>query len=107
MADGWAARAYDELQLRESEEMREDRDYLRAARRRTAAARGSRRNGAWRGAIPQPRSSVVAEQEHVDLIAMSTHGHRLLSDLIRGTTVDRVRHTVSMPVLLLKAKHTG
>ena len=31
-------------------------------------------------------------------------GHRGLSDLIHGTTVDRVRHAVAMPVLLLKAK---
>ena len=28
VADGWAARYFDELQLRESEEMREDRAYL-------------------------------------------------------------------------------
>jgi manganese transport protein len=40
----------------------------------------------------------------VDLIAMSTHGHRFLNDLIRGTTVNRVRHEVQVPVLLLRAK---
>jgi manganese transport protein len=34
---------------------------------------------------------------------MSTHGHRFLSDLIHGTTVDKVRHTVRVPVLLLRA----
>ena len=28
VADGWAARNFDRLQLRESEEMKEDRDYL-------------------------------------------------------------------------------
>jgi nucleotide-binding universal stress UspA family protein len=39
-----------------------------------------------------------------DLIAMSTHGHQFLADLILGTTVSRVRHQVSVPVLLLRAK---
>jgi nucleotide-binding universal stress UspA family protein len=35
---------------------------------------------------------------------MSTHGHRFLSDLVHGTTADRVRHLVSVPVLLLRAR---
>jgi manganese transport protein len=34
---------------------------------------------------------------------MSTHGHRFVKDLIYGTTVDRVRHVVKIPVLLLRA----
>jgi nucleotide-binding universal stress UspA family protein len=46
----------------------------------------------------------VAAAEHVDLIAMSTHGHRLLNDIIRGSTADRVRHNVSIPVLMIKAR---
>jgi nucleotide-binding universal stress UspA family protein len=49
----------------------------------------------------------VAVAEHVDLIAMSTHGHRLLNDIIRGSTADRVRHQVAVPVLMIKAKHTA
>ena len=35
---------------------------------------------------------------------MATHGHRGINDLIRGTTVNKVRHEVSVPVLLLRAK---
>ncbi len=35
---------------------------------------------------------------------MSTHGHRFLNDLIRGTTVSKVRHLVKVPVLLLRAQ---
>ena len=34
----------------------------------------------------------MAGEEQVDLIAMSTHGHRFLNDLLRGATADRVRH---------------
>jgi nucleotide-binding universal stress UspA family protein len=46
----------------------------------------------------------ATEEQHVDLIAMSTHGHRFLADLIHGTTADRVRHLVKIPVLLLRAR---
>ena len=57
-------------------------------------------------AMGDPASELirVAEQKGVDLIAMSTHGHRFLSDLLHGTTADRVRHLVKVPVLLLRAQ---
>ena len=35
---------------------------------------------------------------------MSTHGHRFLGDLFLGTTAFRVQHSLSVPVLLLRAK---
>ena len=38
----------------------------------------------------------------MDLIAMSTHGHTGLGDLIHGSTADKVRHQVTIPVLMLK-----
>jgi nucleotide-binding universal stress UspA family protein len=46
----------------------------------------------------------VAAEHDVDLIAMSTHGHRFLADILHGTTADKVRHAVSVPVLLLRAQ---
>jgi manganese transport protein len=53
-----------------------------------------------------PASEIIrlAEERGADLIAMSTHGHRFLNDLLRGTTVDKVRHLVRIPVLLLRAQ---
>ena len=48
----------------------------------------------------------VAETKDVDLIAMSTHGHRFLADVLHGTTADRVRHLVKVPVLLLRAQES-
>jgi manganese transport protein len=56
--------------------------------------------------LGDPASELVkiANSGSVDLLAMSTHGHRYLSDLVHGTTVDRVRHLVNIPVLLLKAQ---
>jgi Universal stress protein UspA and related nucleotide-binding proteins len=35
---------------------------------------------------------------------MTTHGHRLVGDLLLGSTADKVRHQVDVPVLLLKVK---
>ena len=53
-----------------------------------------------------PASELIrlAEERHPDLIAMSTHGHRFLNDLLRGSTADRVRHNVVVPVLMIKAR---
>jgi nucleotide-binding universal stress UspA family protein len=103
VADGWAARAFDELQLRESEEMREDREYLEALARELRAA-GLEAD--WRLECGDPATQIirVVADERVDLVAMATHGHRLLGDLVHGTTVNRVRHELQVPVLLLKAK---
>ena len=39
-----------------------------------------------------------------DLVAMSTHGHKLLGDILHGTTAIRVQHNVSIPVLLLRSR---
>jgi manganese transport protein len=103
VADGFAARHFDDLNLRESEEIRDDRAYLQ---RRTDELRNAGFEVANRLAMGDPATEIIkiAAQEQVDLIAMSTHGHRFLSDLIHGTTVDKVRHTVRVPVLLLRAQ---
>ena len=103
VADGWAARNYEQLALRESEEMQQDRAYLdQLAARLTAAGLPTR----CKLALGDPATELIraSREEHVDLIAMSTHGHKFLNDLVRGTTADKVRHEVSVPVLLLRAR---
>jgi nucleotide-binding universal stress UspA family protein len=103
VADGWAARHFDELQLRESEEMKEDRAYL-AALKQDLTTKGFSVDTRLAAGDPASELIRVAGDEQVDLIAMSTHGHRFLSDVIHGTTADKVRHLVKVPVLLLRAK---
>jgi len=44
----------------------------------------------------------VAEGEHCDLIAMTSHGHRLFGDLFHGSTITEVRHKTSIPVLVVR-----
>ena len=102
VADGWVARHYDELALRESEEMKEDRAYLEKIQAELES-RGFTTRAHLAMGDPATELVRVALAEHVDLIAMSTHGHRLLNDIIRGSTADRVRHNVSIPVLMIKA----
>jgi nucleotide-binding universal stress UspA family protein len=103
VADGWAARHFDDLKLRESEEMKSDRAYLD---RLSADLETEGLKVTAQLALGDPATELirVAEQQHVDLIAMSTHGHRYLSDLLHGATADRVRHLVKIPVLLLRAQ---
>lgn len=103
VADGWVARNYDRLKLAESEEMRADRAYLAEC---AARLRDEGFIVDYLLALGEPADEMikVAEEHGVDLIAMSTHGHRFISDLLYGSTADKVRHLVDVPVLLLKAK---
>ena len=103
VADGWAARHFDELKLRESEEMKSDRAYLDKIRD-SLTTQGLTVHTELAMGDPASQLIRVAEEQRVDLIAMSTHGHRFLSDLLHGTTADRVRHLVKVPVLLLRAQ---
>ena len=103
VADGWAARNFNQLKLRESEEMKDDRAYLEKLRVELAA---DGLTVTTQLALGDPATELIkaAEAHHVDLIAMSTHGHRFLSDVFHGATADRLRHLVKVPVLLLRAQ---
>lgn len=103
VADGWVARNYDQLKLQESEEMRGDQEYLTSLQKELQAEGFEVTTVLAKG---EPATEIIkrAREEAVELIAMATHGHRLLGDILRGSTADKVRHQVSMPVLLLKAK---
>ena len=102
VADGWAARLFDQLDLRESEEMQADRAYLDRLKQQLTAKGFSVQTQLAKG---DPATELIhaAESQSIDLIAMSTHGHRFLSDVLHGATADRVRHLVKIPVLLLRA----
>jgi len=102
VADGWVARHFDELKLRESEEMQRDRSYLDGVLAQLTA-KGFAAEA--RLAMGDPASEIIriVDEEQVDLIAMATHGHRFVMDLLLGSTVGKVRHMVNVPVLLVKA----
>lgn len=103
VAHGWAARNYDNLKLRESEEMAQDREYLR---RLCDKLRSKGFDAEYILAYGEPSDEIVriAKETQADLIAMSTHGHRSVSDIVYGSVSHDVRHSVDIPVLLLKAR---
>ena len=103
VADGWVARNFNQLKLAESDEMKADRDYL------TNTATHLRAQGLTISAhlaLGDPPTEILktAEAEHCDLIAMTSHGHRLIGDIIYGSTINEVRHRSVIPVLLVRAE---
>jgi nucleotide-binding universal stress UspA family protein len=103
VADGWAARHYDRLKLTESEEMKTDRAYLDTVATQLRAKGLSVKSQLALGNPPEEILK-TAGAENCDLIAMTSHGHRLLGDLIFGSTIHEVRHRTAIPVLLVKAE---
>ncbi len=53
--------------------------------------------GPAKQAIPK-----LVNEKKVDLLVMGAHGHRVLKDLIFGTTIGAVRHAVTIPVLIVR-----
>jgi len=101
VADGFAARNVKQLNLRESEEMRMDREYLE----RTCASLesdGLRVECVLAGGDPGKEIAAAAAREQCDLIAMSTHGHKFIKDMIYGSVANEVRHLSRVPVLLVR-----
>src|SRR5204863_1835798 len=103
VADGWVARNIKELDLRESEEMRDDRAYLEDTCARLVAE-GFDADAVLAAGDPAQEIAAVAERERCDLIAMATHGHRLLEDVLRGSTATALRHHTMVPILMVRAE---
>lgn len=103
VADGWAARHFRQLSLQESEEMRRDRDYLDALCARLAAE-GYATEAVLANGDPADEILATAERERCDLIAMATHGHRFLADVVYGSVAEAVRHRSPVPVLLVRGQ---
>ena len=100
VADGWAARNYDALKLAESDEIKTDRRYLDQM---AVDLRGRGVRVDFKLAMGDPATEIVkmAKAEHCDLIAMTTHGHKFVGDMIHGSTIEPVRHNAPMPLLVV------
>jgi manganese transport protein len=106
VADGWAARNFDQLKLAASDEMKKDQTYL------DTVALGLRAKGlsvATELALGNPPTEILktAEGRLCDLIAMTSHGHKLVADFFLGSTIDKVRHNTSIPILVVRAGRSG
>ena len=102
VSDGWVARNYEKLGLADSEEMKADRQYLEdaAGRLRTEGLTVDAKL-----ALGDPPTEVLkmAASEGCDLIAMTSHGHRLIGDIFFGSTIEQVRHSSSVPLLIVRS----
>lgn len=102
VADGFAARNFEQLKLSESDEMRADRLYLETVAGRLRAA------GlvvTTELALGNPPTEILktAQASGCDLIAMTSHGHKLVGDFFLGSTIDKVRHNTAIPLLVVRS----
>jgi nucleotide-binding universal stress UspA family protein len=100
VSDGFMAR--NQKDLGESDEMREDYRYLKD-REAEFKSEGFDVRSVLLTGEPYKKILELAENENCDLIAMATHGHRGLSDIVLGTVASDLRHNTKIPVLQIKA----
>ena len=103
VADGFAARLQNDLNLADSQEMTEDQSYLNAVRDALAQDGFAVKAVLVQGKEPVDGILAVAESEGCDLIAMSTHGHGFIKDVILGSVADNLRHRTDIPILMIRA----
>jgi nucleotide-binding universal stress UspA family protein len=101
VADGWAARTYGPDAV--SPEIIEDTAYLERVRLEFQELGIPAESEL---AFGEPDKEIIkwVQQKRCDLVAMSTHGHRFLADMFLGTTATKVRHSIRVRVLMLRAK---
>jgi len=65
-------------------------------------SRGYKTN--WKLGYGTPKKSIpnIVTENESDLLVMGAHGHKLVKDILFGTTVDAVRHKVKVPVLVVR-----
>ena len=100
VADGWAAQTHGADAV--GPEVDADRAYL-AKLKAELSAEGFEVETVL--AFGEPAAEIIrwVRQNHCDLLAMTTHGHKFFADLVLGATADKVRHEVMVPVLLVRA----
>lgn len=103
VADGFAARLQDQLNLADSQEIKDDQAYL------DQVCAGLRNDGFDARAVlvqgKEPADGIlsVAQDEESDLIAMATHGHQFIEDMILGSVADMLRHRTDIPILMIRS----
>ncbi len=102
VADGYGARMQKQLNLVDSEEIKKDRDYLQT-QKNNLTAEGFKVSDFLRRGEPSDEILKVAAHEKCDLIAMATHGHRFLKDILFGSVAENIRHRTNTPILMIKS----
>jgi manganese transport protein len=50
---------------------------------------------------PKKQIPMIVRQTNAELLIMATHGHKGINDFLFGTTLDKVRHNIDVPVLIV------
>lgn len=102
VADGWAARNFEQLELAESDEMKADSDYLESTAEQLRTT-GLKVDTVLALGNPPNEIVKIAAESGCDLIALASHGHKLIGDILHGSTIDKVRHNTGIPLLVVSA----
>ncbi|HBR14022.1 MAG TPA: universal stress protein [Candidatus Omnitrophica bacterium] len=105
VAEGFGARYQKQLNLEDSEEMRKDREYLNRCQEKLTHE-GFKVKAHLLVGEPPDQILNIAEKEQVDLIAMSTHGHRFLQDFVLGSVAENIRHRTDIPILMIRSSRS-
>ena len=100
VADGWAARTFGPDAV--SPEVTEDTAYLKGVQSEFQSV-GIPAEAELAFGEPSEEIIKCLEQKGCDLVAMSTHGHGPLEDLILGSVADHLRHQIDIPILMIRA----
>lgn len=102
VADGFAARLQNQLNLADSQEISDDESYLNKQSKLLSQEGIQVKAILLQGKEPAEAILTLAKQEQIDLIAMATHGHTFVKDVILGSVADQLRHATNIPILMIK-----
>jgi len=102
VADGFVARNQSRYNLKDSEEIETDRSYLEGCCERFKKI-GVQASFILGKGDPADEILKAMDSEKYDLVAMATHGHRLIGDLLHGSVAENLRHRTAVPVLMICA----
>jgi len=103
VADGFAARLQDQLNLADSEEVKGDQAYLDRVSADLCKDGFDAKAILVQGKDPADGILSVVQDQGGDLIAMATHGHQFIKDMILGSVADTLRHHTDIPILMIRA----
>lgn len=100
VADGWAARTFRADAA--GAEVAADEAYIERVRAEFA---DEGIPAVCELAFGEPGDEIVkwVAENGCDLVAMGTHGHRIVADIVLGSTVWNVRHKLGVPLLLVRS----
>ena len=103
VADGFGARLQDQLNLEDSEEIKKDKAYLDGLQKQLRSEGLAVEALLVQGKEPVDGILSVVQDEQCDLIAMATHGHGFIKDVILGSVADNLRHRTDIPILMIRS----